>query len=482
MTSSDVDNMPAALPSGVVELREDLPLKAAARAQGGRMDGCLGGLRLVVGCFAALTVAVTIALATQIYYGDYELVPHGSVAADAAQCSRAGTDALKAGGGAVDAALAAALCLAVVNPHTTGLDAGGVIMIYDYRKNRQQGPTVIDFTSTNNSSNRTESTVPKLIMGLAYLHQEYGKLPWFNLVKPAVDLARKGFIVPQGLVSAIQTVGENPFGIAMNPGLKISFPVLADYLDTVANQSSKDLSSSSSGASDAPFETKQAAAAQLGSFTLYTPPNQPAVAELVTALRAVLTANYTTGDKNNPEVVYRLASSLLQARAVGAVDGTASNVAVIDRDDVYVSLVTGLSGTLGSRRLDARGFLVDDAAPSRPLAPLMLAEQYTCGRRFVLGSNDVVLAAQVILNLIATDGNLTSSVESPRFSVLGVSDIGIESSHPPFFSPLSLHYLQSVGRLHNATLPYSSCNVVQQLGDALSSHSDSRGGGIASRF
>lgn len=52
-----------------------------------------------------------------------QLVPHGSVSSSAASCSRAGTDVLKAGGRALDAAVAAALCLAVLAPHRTSLDA-----------------------------------------------------------------------------------------------------------------------------------------------------------------------------------------------------------------------------------------------------------------------------------------------------------------------------------------------------------------------
>lgn len=52
-----------------------------------------------------------------------QLVPHGSVSSSAARCSSAGTDALKGGGRALDAAAAAALCLAVLAPHRVSLDA-----------------------------------------------------------------------------------------------------------------------------------------------------------------------------------------------------------------------------------------------------------------------------------------------------------------------------------------------------------------------
>ena len=50
-----------------------------------------------------------------------QLVPHGSVATDSAECSVVGTDIMKNGGNAVDAAIAATFCLGVVNPHVTGL-------------------------------------------------------------------------------------------------------------------------------------------------------------------------------------------------------------------------------------------------------------------------------------------------------------------------------------------------------------------------
>jgi gamma-glutamyltranspeptidase len=50
-----------------------------------------------------------------------KLVPHGNVASDDAQCSKYGTDMLKIGGNAVDAAITTALCNSVVLPHLSGL-------------------------------------------------------------------------------------------------------------------------------------------------------------------------------------------------------------------------------------------------------------------------------------------------------------------------------------------------------------------------
>lgn len=58
--------------AGAVELREDVPLKPSGGGVGGARL-CGGGPRVISGAFAALTLAVTVALLTQIYAGDYEV-------------------------------------------------------------------------------------------------------------------------------------------------------------------------------------------------------------------------------------------------------------------------------------------------------------------------------------------------------------------------------------------------------------------------
>lgn len=87
------------------------------------------------------------------------------------------------------------------------------------------------------------------------------------------------------------------------------------------------------------------------------------------------------------------------------------------------------------------------------------------------------------MSLLVGQDNITNAVEAPRFHILTNGSIGIEGSHSPLFTDDVLKYLETLTT--SPVLipePYMSSNVVEKVKDDLNSHSDSRGGGIASRF
>lgn len=106
--------------------------------------------------------------------------------------AEAGTRMLHEGGNAVDASIAVACALGVVEPYASGLGGGGNMLIYpaDGRE-----PVVYDYRETAprhlNSSYNTG--VPGVVKGIERISKAYGKLPLHEVMKPAIELAEKGF-------------------------------------------------------------------------------------------------------------------------------------------------------------------------------------------------------------------------------------------------------------------------------------------------
>ena len=111
-----------------------------------------------------------------------------------------GLDALKAGGNAVDAVVAAAFCQGVVSPAHSGLGGGGFAIVHDHKFMNSYGydfretapfAATPDMLAGKSGQDILASGVPGQLKGLAALHKQHGQLPWKDLVEPSVHLARE---------------------------------------------------------------------------------------------------------------------------------------------------------------------------------------------------------------------------------------------------------------------------------------------------
>ena len=140
----------------------------------------------------------------------------------AAAANAAGTEAalsvMRLGGNAVDAALAAAHMMGVVEPLDCGIGAGGFMTIYDsstntseiidfmgtspqlaeyqlYSTNDDNGRFVIRVEGQHNQIGHRSIATPGVLRGFEMAHKRYGKLPMQVLLEPAIDKAKNGFPV-----------------------------------------------------------------------------------------------------------------------------------------------------------------------------------------------------------------------------------------------------------------------------------------------
>ncbi|MBN9520504.1 gamma-glutamyltransferase [bacterium] len=131
-----------------------------------------------------------------------------------------GVAILKKGGNAVDAAVAVAFAMAVTWPEAGNIGGGGFMMVappgkaptcVEYRETAPAaaGPTLFADGRVTAYSHKA-SGVPGTIRGLALAHGKYGKLPWKDVVMPAVEMAEKGFTVTEGLSWSIAWVLASP--------------------------------------------------------------------------------------------------------------------------------------------------------------------------------------------------------------------------------------------------------------------------------
>lgn len=128
----------------------------------------------------------------------------GVVATGNALASQAGLDMLKNGGNAVDAAIATAACLTVVEPTANGIGSDNFALVWMNSKlygmnSNGPSPQGISLDAVKKSHDKmpvhgwTPVTVPGAPKGWASLSRRFGKLTLLECLTPAIEYAEKGF-------------------------------------------------------------------------------------------------------------------------------------------------------------------------------------------------------------------------------------------------------------------------------------------------
>src|SRR5204863_5784986 len=145
---------------------------------------------------------------------------HGMVATDEELGSEAGVEILKRGGNAVDAAVAVAFALAVVEPAAGNIGGGGFMLIrlangktsfLDYREVAPGKATRDMYIGKDGKLDEEASVigyrsvaVPGTVAGLALALKSYGSMKLGDVIAPAIRLAEEGFPISERLAHAFE--------------------------------------------------------------------------------------------------------------------------------------------------------------------------------------------------------------------------------------------------------------------------------------
>ncbi|MFV9654185.1 gamma-glutamyltransferase [Pseudomonas sp. NY15366] len=205
--------------------------------------------------FKTLTLSVALAVGSNAVLA--ASLESGAVAAPDQYAAKVAAQVLRNGGNAVDAAVATAFTLAVTYPEAGNIGGGGFMTLFmdgkpyflDYRETAPKAATKTMYLDDKGEVIENLSLVgakaagvPGTVMGLWEAHKRFGKLPWSDLITPAIGYANDGFKVADqqfqyredaiGLFNG-QTNFTEYFG-TMRPGEVFKQPQMAETLTRIA--------------------------------------------------------------------------------------------------------------------------------------------------------------------------------------------------------------------------------------------------------
>ncbi len=152
-------------------------------------------------------IAATVPCSGDLPYSSQRQLVFGRAMVAASQpiAAQAGLDMLRAGGTAADAAVACAAVLSVVEPTTNGIGGDAFAILWDGKtlhgfNGSGRSPALLNRESLGDAKKYPMDgwlpvTVPGQIALWADLNKRFGRLPFADLLAPAIDYARNGFMV-----------------------------------------------------------------------------------------------------------------------------------------------------------------------------------------------------------------------------------------------------------------------------------------------
>ena len=326
----------------------------------------------------------------------------GMVASAHELASAAGAEILAAGGNAVDAAVATAFAITVVEPNASGLGGEGymVLSLADGRDLavdfRSWSPGHVTIATDASAMTGPESTcVPGLVAGLTLALREYGTKTLDEVMAPAIRLAREGFALDAVLFDRLTELygytdsGDDPVigpiyfpdGLIPEIGSLVVNEDLADALELIAEQgayafyrgeiASAIIEAMGGWFTSADLQRYQAVVRDAvvseyrGHTVIGTPPN---VAGIVVAEALNILDNFDLsayGGWDDPEAIHLIAEALLLA--------SADRVPYMGDPDFYD---VPLAGLLSEEYAAERAALIDPGAAMVPTRETPAGDPY----------------------------------------------------------------------------------------------------------
>ena len=506
------------------------------------------------------------------------------------------------GGNAIDAAITTTFCLALVEPHVTGIGGGGLMLVHSHRRNTS---VVIDFreTAPENARNdryiqnplsaslgRKSIGIPGFVKGLEHAFKKYGSghigfrcCSWMDLIRKAITEAMKSQSVSDHFLNATHTKiaqeeleGDLLKSLIQSAQAGKPFRQIPIFMELV-----KTLESIASNGSAAMYEggtvgqqivqdlggaitLEDLAAYQvveriplketIGKHEVMVSPAPSSGPELLAILNSFeylkhsmknfgdISAQYlhTLANifENLEDLQLRLGDSTpnsapttdhqllfensvknmldkrntaqwtsdIQKETLGSdpnyalSDPVAANVAVMDKKDNYVSVVTSLNTWFGSKVMGKNGILYNNAManfaiPSesgeletfnqlatgrRPLTSNVVALSMDvsdiCGTRIVTGGATASSVGQVLAYPLLLQSDLRSSVDAARIDVqnstIFLENVDVRGSFKAKVVSDFLH----LDEVSIQRIPFTSVNAVEKTVDQPMSIKDFRSG------